>query len=506
MELFNDVEFSPQSVSSTLSKSQFLKGQQCHKRLWLSKHRPGLRREPNHTAEFLFSEGHIVGKLAQQLHPGGIDINEGNPSIPIKLSRTQDALKTHNVIYEAAFQFNHVFAMVDILHQTPFGIDCYEVKSSTTEKAVFLQDMALQQYVVEGAGLSGVRFFLVLINPHYVRKGPINVNELFKQIPVHYKIEALKQHIPAQLQSLRTALKSPNAPSTEIGPHCFSPYDCDYMSHCWAHIPKHSVFEISGMKLDKKFELYNKGIVHLTELFNTPGLNPHQNDQIRAQKHDEPIVNKPGIQAFLNTLFYPLYFLDFEAFQRAIPPFDTLRPYQQVAFQYSLHSQQTPQSELKHTDFIAEPNEDPRYALAQSLIKTLPKNACILTYNSGFEKLVLKQLADTFPKFSKHLMVLHNNIVDLMEPFQRHDVYTKDMEGSFSIKSVLPALVPELSYESLAVRDGQMAVISYIKLSQTSNPIEKETLTSHLREYCKLDTYAMVRVLDVLREMANSEA
>ena len=220
-----------------------------------------------------------------------------------------------------------------------------------------------------------------------------------------------------------------------------------------------------------------------------------------------PTIRVDAIKAFLSHLSYPLYFLDFESFQPAVPPYDDCKPFMQIPFQYSLHYIEREGGELKHKEFLAYPGADPRRALAERLCEDIPMDVCTTAYNMAFEKTRIKDLAALFPDLADHLMNIHDHIQDLMVPFQRRDYYCRAMQGSYSIKYVLPALFPDdpaLDYHSLeGVHNGGEAMDTFKKMA-AMNPEELETWRQHLLKYCGLDTFAMVKVWEKLNEAAGN--
>jgi Domain of unknown function(DUF2779) len=493
----------PPRVSHHLSKSLIMKGIQCPKALWLTKHYPELRPPIEQSRQARFDEGHSVGALARELFPNGRHIDREASTIPHRLKLTKDAIANgETTIYEATFQHNAILIMADILHRTPRGWELYEVKSGTGERASFKHDIAIQTYCIQGAGIPITHSHLIHINSNYTRQGPLNLHDLFSIIDITDKIQEITPNIPSIVATLRDHLKQASEPHIQIGPQCTSPYHCDYISTCWAHMPNPSVFNIHALSLDQKWSMYRKGIKALVDIpEQTKKLTPKQRRQIQIEKSNLPHIERSKIATFIKTLHYPLYFLDFEAFQMAIPPFEGLRPYQQIAFQYSIHYQLTSTSPIQHTAYIAPPNQDPRRLLAEQLIHAIPANSCVVTYNAEFEKLTLSQLAHQFPDLEPALTQIHHNIIDLMTPFKEHWIYYKAMNGSYSIKTVLPALLPELSYDNLTIKDGQGASSAYLQLSQTQDPHIQKTVTQALLDYCYLDTYAMVKILELLRQV-----
>jgi hypothetical protein len=281
--------------------------------------------------------------------------------------------------------------------------------------------------------------------------------------------------------------------------YCSDPYPCEFEPYCWQHIPEDSVFSLKGRGINK-FDYYKQGIIKLEDL-PLDKLNDAQRFQTLATLNKEDSINSEAVKAFLETLWYPICHLDFETFDTPIPPFDGIRPYQKIPFQYSLHIQEEEGAESTHFEYLAEPCKDPRRELAEKLLSEIPEDACVLTYNQTFEKGVLKDLAASFPDLAEDIDKRIDNIRDLMVPFRRRDVYRWQMRGSYSIKEVLPALVSELSYKDLDVSDGMMAMRVYHEMCKINDVSKLSELRQGLLQYCGLDTLAMVKIIDKLREL-----
>ncbi len=482
-----------------LSKSQFIRGLQCHKSLWLYKNEPDLRTEPDEALQAVFESGHEVGVLARGLFPGGVEIPFDEGSFTEKARRTRELIDGGTeTLYEAVFNADNILVIADILHKGDEEWELYEVKSSTSLKEVHANDVALQNYVIREAGLTLSRACLVHINNKYVRRGEVDVRSLFSVEELTDTAASRTKEVVTALFRMRQMLAGA-CPKIDIGPHCSDPYDCDFIPYCWAHIPTPSVFDLRGRGIDK-FASYRAGKVRFDEL-DLRLLDGRQRMQVEAELFGREEINREGIKAFVDTLYYPLYYLDFETFYNdPIPPFDGTHPYGKIPFQYSIHSEEKEGGELKHDEFLAGAGEDGREELARRLTEIIPHNSCILTYNMAFEKGVIRDLAEQFPQLSAKLMIIHDNIKDLMLPFKERHYYTKAMQGSYSLKYVLPALLPDLSYEGLALKNGEAAVMAYKGLAKVEDEEERERVRRDLLEYCKLDTYAMVKLLEVLRE------
>ncbi|MDD3601999.1 MAG: DUF2779 domain-containing protein [Sulfurovum sp.] len=487
-----------------LSKSLYTRGLQCGKSLWLKKYTPEVLTPPDAQAQAVFETGSRVGELACNLFPGGIEIPYEGTTYDEKVALTQHHIDEGvRNIYEASFSFDDIFVMVDILHVNEDGsVEIYEVKSSTEVKDVYLHDVSIQYYVLRGLGYEIKKVSVIHIDNTYVRGDELEIDKLFAVVDVTEEAVQMQEDIPTYLRHFALQLSNrDNPPDIDIGKQCNDPYACDGIEHCWAHIPSYSIFDISRLRSEKKFALYGQGIVSFEQIEDRSIFSVAQQIQIESEQTQRSIVNKEAIKEFLDGLSYPIYHLDFETFQQAIPEWKGISPFMQIPFQYSVHIEQADGS-LEHREFLAEDGKDPRYALAKRLIEDIPVDVTVLAYNMGFEKGVIRRLAAEFPEFGTHLMAIHDNVQDLMAPFAKKDYYTPAMRGSYSIKYVLPALVPEMAeaYKQLElVHNGGEAMQTFANLSRM-NDEEKQVYRDALLEYCKLDTLAMVKVLDKLKE------
>ena len=484
-----------------LSKSTFMKGCQCPKALWLYKHKPELRTEVSDQQQTIFDQGTNVGKLAEQLFPKGVDARPENTfAYQQSVVDTQKyILEGHKVIYEAAFQYDQVLAALDILVCNRGRWKAYEVKSSTSVSDAILQDAALQYYVITQSGLPLVDFSIVYINNEYVREGDLDVQELFVIESVLEQILELQPMIAAKIPELKRVAKLAEVPKRDIGPHCSDPYGCDFMEHCWQHIPEDTVFDLRGHSGGSRaFELYEQGILLLNDIPDDFKLNTSQQIQVTAHKTGEPVINRAALEEFLDQIEYPLYFMDFETFQSAVPEYDGTRPYQQIPFQYSVHRLDAQEAELVHFEWLGESGTDPRKDFIENLLGVMGNTGSVVTYNSSFEKGRLCELAIRFPRKAKTIESLQERIIDLMSPFRSKHYYLPIMKGSYSIKQVLPALVPELSYDDLEIGNGGLASFTYYQLQYEKEVAVVEKTREALLRYCELDTLAMAKILEKL--------
>ena len=451
----------------------------------------------------IFKRGTNVGELAQQLFPGGEIAAEGDPPNYEKaLLKTQELIKSGaKVIYEAAFTFNEVLSIADIIVKEGNYWKIFEVKSSTSISETYINDAALQYYVISNHGIKLKDFSIIYINNQYVRNGKLDLGKLFTTESVLGLILPLQDSVKENVAKFKKVLMKKQIPDIDIGEHCYNPYICGFYNYCRKHVPENSIFDFSGMHLAKKYELYREGIVKLEDIPKEYPLNKNNQIQLDVYKKGKPLIDKEAIKNFLSDLNYPLYFMDFETFQPAVPLFDNSKPYQQIPFQYSIHFKESKKSQLKHFEFLAEQGADPRKKFIEGLLRDTKNPGDIIVYNKTFEITRLKEIARDFPEYADEIEKRINRVKDLMIPFQKKYYYAPEMQGSYSIKYVLPALVPELSYDELEINEGGLASIAYESLQAETDLMRIADIKEKLLEYCKMDTLAMVRILEKLNKI-----
>lgn len=478
-----------------LSKSQYLRGLQCHKSLWLYKNRPELRDIADGQESTLFNTGHTVGNCAKQLFPGGVEIEFTPGDFDGMIDQTAELIEQgEETIYEAAFKEKGVFVMADILHKTAAGWDLYEVKASTSVKPVYLDDAAIQYYALADV-LTINRVFIVHINNQYERLGELDIEQLLAVNDVTDSVLNRQVEIGRNIAQMADVLAC-DEPQIDIGPQCSDPYDCDYKGLCWQHIPFPSVFNLYRMSGKDKFALYQNGVLDYAAIPADYKLNATQQLQVDSAASGEAVIDKLIIQNFQKAVSYPISFFDFESFQNAVPRFDHQLAYGQIPFQYSLHVMDN-EGALIHKEYLADEHEDPRRELAECMLEDLPESGSIMAFNQSFEISRIKELATLFPDLREALLALVPRFVDLIVPFRKLGYYHPDFNGSFSIKSVLPALFPndpELDYKQLGIQDGGMAMDTFANLHLLKDQSQRETIRQDLLAYCRLDTLAMVRI------------
>ena len=497
-------------MNFNFSKSKYCGLWQCPKIAWLRKYMPDEITVDSSVLSRM-EAGNIVGDLAMGLFGDFVEVtayNGENIDLAKMIENTKAEIeKGTPVICEASFDYNGLYCAVDILKKEKDGWAIYEVKSSTHEdKQVYAADVAYQKYVLENCGVNVTGTYLVCINNEYIFDGTLDIHKLFKIADISESVFFESATIKTNLNVAEMILKSEEEPPIDLSTACKNPYMCSFWKYCSRHIPSPSVFDLYRMNFSKKIDYYRKGKIRYEDLINEPKItNDKQLRQLSFYlKEQGTYIDKAGIGAFLDTLSYPLYFLDFETIQPVIPEYIGTKPYAQIPFQYSLHYIENEGGELKHKEFLAESGTDPRRAIAERLCEDIPMNVCVTAYNKAFECTRLKELAGTFPDLAENLLNICNNIKDLLDPFQSGYYYNKAMGGSFSIKSVLPAIFPDdpaLDYHNLEqIHNGGEAMSIFPKIKDMP-PEEAEKTRHNLLKYCELDTFAMVKLWEKLKEV-----
>lgn len=488
----------------TLSKSKFVSGIQCDKKLWLDFYRKDLKLSTDDQTQAVFDLGHRIGILAQEMFPNGKDATpEDYSNLKSSIGSTQKWIfEKVETIYEATFSAKNTFCMLDILHRNDDEVWAIEVKSSTSVKDYHFTDASLQYFVMKNAGFAPDRFYMMYINNQYVKQGEIT-NELFTLTDITEQILANQDWVAENLDRLLKMLEIEQEPVVEIGGHCSSPFGCDYAHHCWKHVPEYSVFNLyRGGK--KGWNLYEQDILKIEDIPDDFALTHFQNLQRNGLKNDETYLDKIAIKNIISPWKFPLYFFDFETIFPAIPVLDGTRPYQQVPFQYSLHILEE-DGKLTHKEFLANPKdfsngENPLKQMIEQLKKDFGNTGNIVTYNQSFEVGRLNDLAKFFPEDADFLHRLVDRIVDLLPVFQGGHCYFPAMKNSASIKSVLPAIAPDFTYENLEVQDGGAASSLFHESIENGN-FTDGNLRENLLKYCERDTLAMVIIYQFLAEI-----
>ena len=487
-------------LSIGLSKSKYCRGIQCPKMLWLDKYMPEQAGELG--LEAVLTNGINVGNLARNYF-GSYSVVEYDENKNLMAENTKKLIENGiENIAEASFVHDGLYCAVDILRKNGDGFDIVEVKSSTSVKDIYIDDIAFQYYLLTQCKVNVKKVQLMYINKNYERHGNLELDKLFVLEDCTEVTKQRAKDAAKNIAEIRAYVESESEPQQDIGLHCHTPYDCAYYGYCARHVPQHSIFDVVRLSCEKKYEYYRQGIISFENIIKSGvKLSERQRQQVETTYYHKPASIKPDkIKSFLETLSYPLYYLDFETFMSAVPEYDGLKPYEQVPFQYSLHIE-FENGDIEHKEFLAKEGTDPRRAIAERLCADIPKNVCVIAFNASFERSRIKKLANTFTDLAEHLKAINHNIHDLMIPFRERYYYNEAMQGSYSIKSVLPALFPEdseLDYNALdEIHNGGEASAAFADL-QKHKPEEIAVIRENLLRYCGLDTLAMVKILNKL--------
>jgi hypothetical protein len=489
-----------------LSKSKYMAGLQCSKRLWMQVHDPlpADERETSSAAEW----GTYVGEKARALFPEGLLIPAQEIGVTKAVAQTEAALadKTIPAIFEATFLFEDVQVRVDILERTRGGWILNEVKGTTRLKDEHIPDIAVQLYVLRGARLTVRKANVVYIDNSYIRGKKLNVEKLFSRQDVTDEAEEYLGEVPGKLAEFKALLKRRTAPTVEPWSYCSTPYDCEFIERCTAKKPGDWILHLRG-RWSKALEalIEKRKIERISHLPADAPLSAEQATVRDVLKSGKPFVS-PRLKDALKDTRDGVLYLDFETANPAIPAFDGTRPFQAFPFQWSLHAGR-PGGKLTHRMFLADHKSDPRLEFARSLVDALDEfPGPILVYSPAERTIIDSLRRELPPKLGKRLDPIRDRLFDLHKIVKQH-VYLADFNNSFSLKQVAPALDPSIDYAKLdGIAEGQGASDAFAAmcLGEIDDPNEIVSLRRQLEAYCTLDTLALAKVHTALLRLQPS--
>ena len=479
-----------------LSKSRFLAGLQCDKRLYYEVFRFDYAAENNAQRQIMLDMGKQIGDTARLCFPGGQIVSEGYRRSNAALERTAQLIADPKVpaIFEAAFEYEGTLVRVDILERgSEQSWRLIEVKASSRVKAVHKADLSVQAHVLQGCGIILSQICLMHLNRNYLfQGGEVDLQELFVMEDLTEEVFPRLSEISDQLDHFRQILSGDSPPAISPDSHCHTPYECPFWAHCTKEKSKRWIFYLPGTKNVVK-QMMKQGIEYIDEIPSRVKLS-----ELQQRMKDNVEWVSSDLQGSLDSVRYPVHHLDFETFMPAIPLYPKTRPYQPIPIQWSNHIE-AENFVLRHETYLCTDSRDPREELAVALLNSLGKDGSICVY-SNYEKYVLTALAEALPSLRKELMQLTFRLWDLLAVIQAN-YYHPGFSGSFSFKSVLPTLVPSLSYEDLAIQDGATASAMYQHMVFTETDwVERQCIEVALYEYCARDTLGMVELRRVLLE------
>ena len=486
------------NTATRLSKSRFVTGCQCHKLLWWTVHEPGAKElEPDKVLQDLFDQGRLVGEAARARYPGGVLIDLPYYATAERVAATRKALaEGAPAVFEATFVADDTYAAIDVLAKDGDGYRLTEVKSSTSQKDEHIPDVAVQARVAAACGLTITGTEVMHLNKEF--RHP-DSGDLFARTDVTAPVIKYLPQVPSEIARQQEMLAGP-LPDVPIGAQCFEPRECPFMARCWPDTADH-IRHLAGVGPKKTVGYLMRGITSINDLPKNEKLNEIQKRQLKAMAENRVIV-EPSLARALDPLNGRLGFLDFETIMRAIPVWPGMAPWQQAAAQFSYHERQ-PDGTYTHAAFLAEGPQDARPPLAEAMIRATAKADRVVMYTS-FEKTRIRELQQAVPELAPELAALEAKLIDL-HPIVKNGVYHPDFHGSFSLKDILNPLVPELTYDDLIIVDGRVASVEIARLLFVADKIpraERDRVRQDLLNYCERDTWAMVKLVERLRELA----
>lgn len=479
----------------SISKTSFLKLEQCHKAFFLYKNHPYLRDKVSVDKQLTFKRGHDVGYFAQQLFPGGIDVSkETKNSIEgVELTKKFIENKT-SVIYEATFVFNGILIMVDILLLNENGYTAYEVKSSLKVSEIYLKDAYLQYYVLKNSLPNFEDLFLVTLNPDYILEGNIEPKKLFKRRSVKQKAEENFGYFNHRIAAAYELLDQNTIPNISVGKQCFRPYQCDFFGTCWKDkISENSIFNLPLFDRNKLFDWFENGVQNIEQI--DDALIEKQN-QIKIKKaflSGDPIIDFDGIKAVLSKVKTPAMAMDMEIWNPAIPQIQGTKAFEQVPFLVCFYNGEI------YDHFFSDNKPDGRKEFAEKLIDLSKAYATLLVYDKTMEVGVINALSNNFPEYKNELDMVKEKFVDLFDIFLNLHYYDPRLKSNFSLKPVSSLLLDDVAYTK--INSGLEAMNFYDQYRLTENEVEKEELKTELVDYCNTDCLATFRLMEFLKSV-----
>lgn len=495
-------------MPTILSKTDYILFRECPKNAWYKIHKPKLyfELELSEFEKAIIETGNEVELVARELFPTGILI-EGRDEKAQKI--TQDYIsKDQHTLFQPVFAKDGFLAALDILRfdSETKTFSVYEVKATNDiDDKTHYHDLAFQVNLLKKFGYKIGTANLIHLNSEYVRAGELDITKLFQIEDVTTAIEELCGNV---MEEMERALQYVSA-ETEPNGFCCCIYKgrskhCSTFKYSNPQVPEYSVHDISriGNSKAKLQEMVDVNIFELDKIPEHIKLSDIQKNQIDAHVLDRVLIQKHKIAEEFEGLSFPLYFLDYETFPCAIPRFDGFTSYQQIPFQYSLHVLDSETAEPKHFEFLCTDSHDPSLEFANSLQKNIGDKGSIIVWSKKFECRINEELAQRLPSFKVFMDSLNARAYDLMDIFGKQHYVHKDFKGKTSIKSILPVLVPELSYKTLGIQEGGTASQRWNELTTGNiSDMDKIKIANDLKEYCKMDTFAMYAIWKHLTEM-----
>lgn len=481
--------------SYSISKTAFIKFEQCQKAFFLYKNHPYLRDKLSVDTQLTFKRGHDVGYFAQQLFPNGIDVSQKTKNALDAEKLTAELIENKMpIIYEATFIHNGVLIMIDILVLENNIYKAYEVKSSIKISEVYLKDACLQYYVLKNTLSNFDDLFLVTLNADYILIEEIIAKQLFKKRSVKKQAEQNLNFFNDKINQAHLVLEQNKIPNIAIGKHCFRPYTCDYFGTCWKDvITENSIFNLPKINKDKLFEWFDNGTKEINQLSEQQLADENCVELNTAFTSKSPLINNQKINEFLQTIQKPVIAMDMEIWATAIPQLQNTKPFEQVPFLACFYNG------ANHTYVMTEHLKDDRYNFAMQLINNTKNYNSILVYDKTMEVLALNKLANLYPQLKTELEIIVLKIADVYTVIGNFYYYHPKFKNNFSLKTVADVLFSNITYSN--IQSGLQAMAYFSSYRNSVNLIEKEELKQSLITYCQTDTLATFELVNFLKTL-----
>ena len=479
-----------------ISKNIFLNTVFCPTLGWRLKNEK-IHEELSLGSLFRMEQGKEIGRLARDLHPEGIPISESDSVSSARVTHQYLQNPKKRILFEATFLVDNYVAKADIIVQHGKGWDLVEVKSSVNQNQEHIDDMAYTTLVALKSGFRPSKIFLQILDKNYRLGQPLK--NLFAIVDCTADVLERADEFSQVFEEIDRIVNLPGEPEVRLTLNC---KQCEYFERCVGEEIKEHIFHVPRLSQKNTEVLIAKGIVSIHDIPQNFPLTELQRQTVECIQCGTVSVNG-ALREKLEEIHWPAYYLDFETTMTAIPLFDNLAPYEKFPTQYSIHICDHCGHILEHRDYLADPSCDCRRELTEQLIKDLSGNGSIISYSS-FEKTVITALCGTFPDLEEELQGLLERLVDLEKCVKC--VQHPQFRGRTSIKIVLPALVPDLSYDGYEIADGDTAMVTYALMAKGMMGAEEmEQKRIALLRYCMLDTHAMVRLHEKLFELVNDQ-
>lgn len=474
----------------TLTKTNYLQYLSCPEELWLQKNRPDLIPKLDIDALHKIEQGNLVDRLAQDWFKGGCILEEEN-------------IDPTKVAFQVRAEWQGLVAVADIIvyGKTQKHIKLFEAKAATGLKPEHLNDIAYQKFVFEKSGYTVTATYLLHVNNNYSFIGEIDQCELLATKNITKEIQELTATTTQQVQAAVEWMHG-DMPKERITVGCPKKLNCPFVQYHFKDLPASTIYNIPNIQTKKLQELMDAGILNLQDVPPEFPFSEKQRRAVNIAQQDAIVIKTSPIKKALAKLEYPLYFIDYESFSYIIPAQDHYRPYQQMVFQYSLHTQATPDAAITHTEYLLQSKKESVAELLAHMRANIGDTGNLIVWNEVFEKGRNVEMAAIYPDYADFLQSMNDRMFDLMQIFKKGHYIHPGFKGRNSLKSVLPTLCPAISYEELSIQNGALAAIKWHHATDSRvSPSEAKEIFADLLKYCHLDTLAMVKILEKVRVM-----